>query len=92
MNGINSVTILGRLGADPQSYTSKSGKAFCRFSIATNYMRKSETGEKEPLTTWHKVKVFGKTAEHCQTYLKKGSAAVVEGYLSQSKYNRRTTT
>ncbi len=88
MNGINSVTVLGRLGADPQSYTTKSGKPFCRFSLATSYARKTEAGEKEALTTWHKVKVFGKTAEHCQTYLKKGSAAVVEGYLSHSKYKR----
>lgn len=88
MNGINNVMIMGRLGADPEMRTSKAGKAYCRFSVATNYTRKLESGEKESQTTWHKVKVFGKTAEHCQTYLRKGSTALVEGYLSKHTYKR----
>ena len=88
MNGINNVTIMGRLGADPEMLQSKNGKAYCRFSVATNYTRRLDNGEKESQTTWHKVKVFGKTAEHCQTYLRKGSTALVEGYLSKHTYKR----
>ncbi len=88
MNGINNVTILGRLGADPESITSKSGKPYCRFSVATTYTKKMPNGEKESQTTWHKVKVFGKTAEHCQMYLRKGSTALIEGYLSKHSFKR----
>lgn len=88
MNGINSVTIFGRLGADPEMATSKGGTSYCRLSIATNFSRKLPNGEREERTTWHKIKVFGKTADLCQTYLRKGSTALVEGYLSKNTFQR----
>lgn len=88
MNGINNVMLMGRLGADPKVFATKAGQTYCRFNIATNYMRKSENGEKSQATTWHKVTVFGKTAEACQTYLRKGSVAIVNGYLEHSKYTK----
>ncbi len=88
MQSINHVMIMGNLGADPQSQKSKNGKLYCRFSLATNYTRKNEEGEKETTATWHRVKVFGKTAEHCQMYLKKGSVAIVDGYISNQTYKK----
>jgi single-strand DNA-binding protein len=88
MQSINHVVIMGNLGADPVAHTSKAGKNYCHFSLATNYVRTNEKGEKEKQATWHRIKVFGKTAEHCQTYLRKGSGAVVDGYISNSTYKK----
>jgi single-strand DNA-binding protein len=88
MQSINHVMIMGNLGADPEFRTSKSGKPYCRFRVATNFVRKNEAGEKESTATWHRVKVFGKTAENCQTYLKKGCLAIVDGYISNSTYKK----
>lgn len=79
---------MGNLGADPELFASKTGKNFCRFSVATNYTRTNDKGEKEQTATWHRVKVFGKTADHCQMYLKKGSVAIIDGYISNQKYKK----
>ena len=88
MNGINRVFLMGYLGREPESHQSKSGKNYVRLSLATHFNKKLETGEKEETTTWHKITVFGKTAERCQSNLQKGDPFAVEGYLSQYKYDR----
>jgi len=92
MASINNVTLMGNLAADPESATTKSGQPWCRFRIATNYMRRGDNGERQEITTWHNVKVYGKTAEACQTYLKKGRMAVVEGRIENSTYKKNDGT
>jgi single-strand DNA-binding protein len=88
MNGINRVFLMGYLGNDPESQQSKSGKSFVRLNLATHYGKKLESGERQDTTTWHRIVVFGKTAERCQEHLHKGDPFAVEGYLSTSKYER----
>jgi len=82
MNGVNKVMILGRLGQDPQDLTTRDGKPYSRLSLATNYYLRNEEGRAEKKTEWHRVTVFGKKAELCKQFLKKGSPVFVEGYLS----------
>ncbi|MES2964958.1 MAG: single-stranded DNA-binding protein [Bdellovibrionota bacterium] len=83
MNGINRVTIVGRIGTDLELKLAKSGKPYVNMSVATHFSKPNGNGEREPVTTWHKVKAFGKTAERCSSWLTKGSSVAIEGYLSR---------
>jgi single-strand DNA-binding protein len=88
MNGINRVTIVGRVGADLELKTGKTGKPFVNMSVATHFSKPNVNGEREPVTTWHRVTVFGRTAERCSSWLHKGSSVAIEGYLSRSTYDK----
>jgi single-strand DNA-binding protein len=79
---------MGNLAADPELQTTKSGQMWCKFRVATNYTHRTDKGDKQQLTTWHNVKVFGKTAEHCHTYLKKGRTALVEGRIQTTPFKK----
>ena len=78
---INKVMILGRLGNDPEVRTTQNGSVVANLSVATN------DGIGENITTeWHKVVVFGKSAEAIQKYTSKGSQLFVEGRLRTNKW------
>jgi single-strand DNA-binding protein len=80
MSGVNKVILVGRLGADPEVRSTPTGAFVCTLSIAT-----SETwvkdGNREEKTEWHRVVLWGKTAELAQKYLKKGRMVYIEGKL-----------
>ena len=89
MSGVNKVILLGRLGRDPELRETKSGTKVVSFSVATSETWKDKTsGEKQEKTEWHNCVAFGKLAEICGTYLKKGSQAYVEGKLQTDKYEK----
>ncbi len=71
------VIIIGNLGRDPEMRFSPSGDPVTSFSVATSRKYK-ETDE----TTWFRVSVWGRQAESCNQYLRKGSKVLVEGRLS----------
>lgn len=78
---LNRITLIGRLGKDPISINTKTGKPMCILKIATSEMRKLDTGSLTEQTEWHDVLVFGKSATNCLQYLKKGREVWVEGKL-----------
>lgn len=80
---INEVHLVGRLGRDPEVKYGKSGGAWCQLGVATE-----EWGGKgqDNKTVWHRVKVFGKPAEMCGEYLKKGSLVIVCGRLDYNTW------
>jgi single-strand DNA-binding protein len=85
--GINKVIILGNLGNDPETRYTASGTAITSLSIATSESwTDKQSGEKQERTEWHRVKVFGKLAEICGEYLKKGRQVYIEGALRTDKY------
>lgn len=85
--GINKVIIVGNLGADPEMRHTSSGTAICTFNLATSESwTDKQSGEKQERTEWHRVKVFGKLAEICGEYLKKGRQVYIEGSLRTDKY------
>lgn len=85
--GINKVIIVGNLGADPDTRYSGSGNAICTMSVATSESwTDKQSGQKQERTEWHRVKLFGKLAEICQEYLRKGRQVYIEGSLRTSKY------
>ncbi|MGE4531193.1 MAG: single-stranded DNA-binding protein [Acidithiobacillus sp.] len=86
MAGVNKVILLGHLGKDPEMRYQPSGGAIANFSIATSETFKDKDGNKQERTEWHRVALFGRTAEIAGEYLRKGSMAYVEGRLQTRKW------
>ena len=85
MGTINKVILVGRLGRDPEERTTAGGTRVSSFSLATDSYH-SNNGEKT--TEWHRIVVFGKTAEHCNQYLRKGRLACIEGSLQTRSWEK----
>ena len=85
--GINKAIILGTLGKDPDVKYTAGGSAIVNVSVATNEAWKDKnTGENVEKTEWHRIVVFGKLAEICAQYLKKGSQVYFEGKIQTRKW------
>ncbi len=94
---LNKAMIIGRLGSDPELRYTQSGMAMTNFNLATNEVWNDKSGQRQERTEWHKVVVFGKQAENCAKYLKKGRQAYVEGRIQTRDWedkdgNKRYTT
>lgn len=88
MSTLNAVTLIGRLGRDPEvSHVGQSD--ICRFSVATDDGYTDKSGQRVDRTTWHTVTVGGKTAENCTRFLHKGSLVCVEGRYLSRKYQTK---
>lgn len=83
---LNRVMIIGRLGADPDHRYTQSGQPICSLRIATDESYTDKDGNRVDRTEWHSVVAFGKTADHCNQFLHKGSLVYVEGKLSTRKW------
>lgn len=79
MSSLNKAMIIGRLGADPEVRYTQSNTAVASLSVATSEHWKDKNGEKQERTEWHRVVAWGRVAEICQEYLKKGSQVYIEG-------------
>ena len=87
MNALrNKVQLIGNLGMDPEIKSLDGGKKLAKMSIATNETYKNAKGEKITETQWHNLIAWGKTAEICEKFLKKGSEIAVEGKLVNRNY------
>jgi single-strand DNA-binding protein len=75
------IILVGSLGQDPSLKFTQSGDPVCSFSVATSRKYTNKAGEKVDETLWFRVTAWGKQAEVCQQYLKKGSKVLVEGEL-----------
>jgi single-strand DNA-binding protein len=76
------VILAGNLGRDPEMRYTPSGQPVTSFSVATNRQYTNNSGETVKETIWFRVSVWGKMAETCNQYLKKGSKVLVEGRLT----------
>jgi single-strand DNA-binding protein len=81
MRGVNRVEIIGNLGRAPEVRYTGGGKAVANFTVATNEEWKDDKGQKQERAEWHRVVVWGLSAEACGQYLDKGSRVRVEGQL-----------
>ena len=85
---VNKVTVVGKLGRDPEVRAMQNGDKIVQLSIATSDRWKDKSsGEQRERTEWHRVVIFndalGKIAEQ---YLKKGSTVYLEGQLQTRKW------
>lgn len=76
------VTIVGNVGRDPEMRFTPAGNPVTSFSVATSHQYTNASGEKVKETTWFRVSAWGKQAETCNEYLKKGSKVLVTGRLT----------
>ncbi|MBN8761643.1 MAG: single-stranded DNA-binding protein [Thiobacillus sp. 65-69] len=86
MASVNKVILVGNLGRDPEMRYLPSGEAVVNLSVATTDKYKDKSGAMQEATEWHRVSFFGRTAEVCGQYLKKGSQVYVEGSIRTRKY------
>ncbi len=86
MASVNKVILVGNLGADPEVRYLPSGEAVTNLRLATTDTWKDKEGSKQETTEWHRVSFFGRQAEVCGQYLKKGSSIYVEGSIRTRKY------
>lgn len=86
MASVNKVILIGNLGRDPEVRYMPSGDAIATLSIATTETWKDKNGDRQEATEWHRVVFFGRQAEICGQYLKKGSQVYVEGSLRTRKW------
>lgn len=77
----HTVIIVGNLGRDPEMRYTPSGQAVTNFSVAVNDNYTNSNGEKVDRTIWVRVSTWGRQAETCNQYLKKGRKVLVEGRL-----------
>lgn len=78
---VNKVTLVGNLGADPETRTTQNGKMVTELRVATSY----GSGDSEK-TEWHRVIVWDKAAEACSKFLKKGRQVFVDGRIQTRTY------
>jgi len=86
MPSLNRVQLIGRLGKDPESRSTPTGKKVAHFSLAVSQRWKSAEGENKEATEWFNVEAWGRLGEVCQQYLHKGSLVFLEGRLKTDKY------
>ena len=76
------IILAGNLGRDPEMRYTPTGQAVTSFSVATNRQWTNNNGETVKETVWFRVSAWGKLAETCNQFLKKGSKVLVEGRLT----------
>lgn len=78
----HTVILVGYLGRDPEMRYTPSGQAVTNFNVATNRQYTASDGTSVKETAWFRISVWGKQAESCSQYLRKGSKVLVEGRLN----------
>lgn len=83
---VNKAILVGRLGRDPETRYTSAGQAVCNFTLATDETYKDRNGERQKRTEWHRITTWGKLAEICQQYLKKGTMVYIEGRIQSREW------
>lgn len=87
MRGVNKVTLLGNLGADPETKSTPGGTQVANLRLATaDSYKDKQSGEWVERTEWHRVALFGRLAEVAGQYLRKGSKVYIEGSIRTRKW------
>ncbi|MEZ4652361.1 MAG: single-stranded DNA-binding protein [Candidatus Eisenbacteria bacterium] len=82
MRSLNKVMLIGNLGSDPEMRHTPSGQAVATFRLATNeQFGGRDGGERQERTEWHRVVAWGRLAEICNEYLRKGRQVYIEGRI-----------
>ena len=82
---VNKCILIGNLGADPE-IRDVSGTRVANFNLATTEKWKDKNGDKQEKTEWHRVVVWGATADVLQKYVVKGDMIYIEGKLQTRKW------
>lgn len=86
---LNRITLIGRLGSDPQLASTRTGTPVAKFSMATDHVFTNGNGDQKRQTTWFQVVAWAKTGENVAKHLTKGSRAYVEGRMASRDWHDR---
>ena len=86
MGSVNKVILVGNLGRDAELRYTPGGAAVATINMATTDVYKDREGQKTEDTQWHRVVLWGRTAESLHEYLTKGKQIYVEGRLQTRKW------
>jgi len=78
----HTIILVGNLGKDPEMRYTPSGQAVTNLNVASNRQYTTSDGNPVKETIWFRISTWGKTAENCNQYLKKGSKVLIEGRLN----------
>jgi len=78
---LNKAQIIGNLTRDPELRQTPNGANVCSFTIATNFSWKDQSGNKQEKVEFHNIVAWGKLAEICGQYLRKGKKVYIEGRI-----------
>ena len=97
MGSVNKVILVGNLGRDAELRYTPGGAAVATLNMATTEVWNDKAGQRQEKTEWHRVVLWGKTAESLSEYLTKGKQVYVEGKLQTRQWddkdgNKRYTT
>ena len=88
---INKVILVGRLGKDPEIRSTPNGNTVAKFTVATDERFTDKSGEKQERTEWHNITAWGKLAEICGQYLRKGKLVYIEGSIRTDSWDDKET-
>jgi single-strand DNA-binding protein len=86
MASVNKVILIGNLGKDPEIRYMQSGDPVANFSLATSEQWTDKGGQRQERTEWHRVEVFGKTAQVVRDYCSKGKQVYIEGSIRYDEW------
>ncbi len=97
MAGVNKAILVGNLGRDPELRKTPNGQSVVNFTLATSETWTDKSGDRVERTEWHRIVVWGRTAEMCNQYLSKGRTVYIEGRIQTREWedkdgNKRYTT
>ena len=97
MGSVNKVILVGNLGRDAELRYTPGGAAVATINMATTEVWNDKAGQRQEKTEWHRVVLWGKSAESLAEYLVKGKQIYVEGRLQTRQWddkdgNKRYTT
>lgn len=87
MRSINKVIIIGNLTRDADLKQTGNGQGVSTFGLATNRQWVTQDNEKHASSEFHECVAWGKLAEICSQYLKKGKLIYIEGYLKTRSWD-----
>lgn len=89
---LNSATLIGNIGKDPEIKTLQNGRKCVSFSLATSKRYRVNNGEQKEETQWHNIVILGKTAETFENIgIVKGTQLYIEGEITNRSWTDQTT-
>lgn len=86
MRSLNTISLIGNVGKDPEIRFTKAGEPIANFTLATSESWKDAAGQKVEKTEWHRLEVFGALAQIARDFVKKGKPIYVQGKIRYDEY------
>ena len=83
---VNKVILIGRLGKDPEIRAFEGNRKVANFTLATNERYTDKSGNRQDITDWHNLAIWGAQADIAEKYLKKGMQIYIEGRLKSRSW------